>query len=78
MMVCVGDLSVRHSMYLGVVLVAIGIPVYTWSLAGLLIMPALTPVFLVRIRLEERMLIDKFGDAYLAYQKATGKLIRFI
>jgi protein-S-isoprenylcysteine O-methyltransferase Ste14 len=64
-------------MYLGVIMVAIGIPVYASSLHGLLIMLALIPVVLNRIRIEERMLTDEFGDAYRTYRESTCKLIPF-
>ncbi len=56
----------------------IGVPVFVSSLYGLLIMSALVPVFLNRIRVEERMLTDEFGDSYRTYKKATSKLIPFI
>jgi protein-S-isoprenylcysteine O-methyltransferase Ste14 len=68
----------RHPIYLGGIMVCIGVPVYASSLLGLLMMLALIPPILNRIRIEERMLIDEFGDAYLAYQEATSKLIPFI
>ena len=68
----------RHPIYLGVIIVAMGIPVYSSSLDGLLIMSALIPIFLNRIRMEERLLIDEFGDAYLRYKETTRKLIPFI
>jgi protein-S-isoprenylcysteine O-methyltransferase Ste14 len=69
---------VRHPMYLGVILAAIGLPVSASSLTGFLIMLALVPVFLIRIRMEERLLMEEFGDAYRAYQAATSKLIPFV
>jgi len=31
-----------------------------------------------RIRIEERVLIDEYGDAYRAYKQATSQLIPFI
>ena len=69
---------VRHPMYLGVLLVAIGMPVFVSSLAGFLIMLILIPILLIRIRIEERLLIDEFGEEYQAYQRSTRKLIPFI
>jgi protein-S-isoprenylcysteine O-methyltransferase Ste14 len=41
-------------------------------------MSVLIPIVLNRIRMEERMLIEEFGDAYQAYRKATRKLIPFL
>lgn len=69
---------VRHPIYLGALIVVFGIPTYTSSLYGLLTMVAVIPILLNRIRLEEGLLIEAFGDAYRAYQKRTKKLIPFI
>jgi protein-S-isoprenylcysteine O-methyltransferase Ste14 len=68
----------RHPIYLAVILVAIGVPLYASSMYGLLTMFALIPIFLTRIRIEERLLTDEFGDAYRTYQETTSKLIPFI
>ncbi len=68
----------RHPIYLGVIIVFIGIPVYASSLYGLLVMSGLIPIFLIRIRFEERLLTNEFGDAYRKYREATSKLIPFI
>jgi protein-S-isoprenylcysteine O-methyltransferase Ste14 len=55
----------RNPIYLGVIFVFFGIPIFVSSLLGLLIMSALIPIFLYRIRLEERLLLGEFGDTYL-------------
>ncbi len=55
---------VRHPIYLGTIMCCIGAPVYASSLYGLLIMSALIPIIHIRIKLEERLLTDEFGDAY--------------
>jgi protein-S-isoprenylcysteine O-methyltransferase Ste14 len=59
-------------------MVATGFPITAASLPGLLIMAALIPVLLNRIRLEERLLTAQFGDAYLIYSETTRKLIPYI
>ena len=69
---------VRHPIYLGTLMVMIGLPVFVWSLYGTLIMSALVPVFLNRIRIEEKLLTEEFGDAYRRYKEATRKIIPFI
>ena len=69
---------IRHPIYLGIIVVTIGFPVYALSLYGLIIMLVLIPIFLVRIGIEEKMLTDEFGDKYRAYQKETSKLIPYI
>ncbi|MBW7988797.1 MAG: isoprenylcysteine carboxylmethyltransferase family protein [Planctomycetes bacterium] len=69
----------RNPIYLGgIMAVCIGIPVYTSSLYGFLVMLILIPIILNRIRLEEKLLSEEFGDAYLKYKEATKKLIPFI
>ena len=69
----------RHPIYLGTLMVVcIGVPVCVSSLYGLLTMSALIPLILNRIRIEERMLTEEFGDAYRTYREATSKLIPFI
>jgi len=68
----------RHPIYLGNIMFFIGVPLFASSLYGLLTMSALIPVFLNRIRIEERLLTEEFGDAYRTYKEATSKLIPFI
>jgi protein-S-isoprenylcysteine O-methyltransferase len=68
----------RHPIYLGAIMVCIGLPVSVSSLYGLLTMSALIPIILNRIRMEERMLTEEFGDAYQTYREATRKLVPFI
>ena len=68
----------RHPIYLGVIVACMGIPVYASSWLGLATMSALIPIVLNRIRIEERMLTEEFGDDYRTYQKTTSKLIPFI
>ena len=69
---------VRHPLYFGACLVAIGVPVSVASMQGFLVMLLLIPVVLIRIRLEEKMLIEAFGDKYRNYMKTTKKLFPFV
>ena len=41
-------------------------------------MLGLIPVFLSRIRIEEKLLTEEFGDVYRTYKAATKKLVPFI
>lgn len=68
----------RNPMYLGLLSFSFGIPLFSSSLLGLLIMSALIPVVFYRIRLEERLLIEEFGDSYRQYMLTTRKLLPFI
>jgi len=69
---------IRHPISLAVFLYTIGIPLFFSSLYGFLIMLLLIPLTLYRTKIEEKMLIEKFGDEYLDYMKKTKKLIPFI
>ena len=69
---------VRHPIYLGTIMACIGVALFVSSLYGPLILLALIPIFLNRIRIEERLLTEEFGDQYRAYQETTGKLLPFI
>jgi protein-S-isoprenylcysteine O-methyltransferase Ste14 len=53
------------------------IPLVFSSGYGFLVMLGIIPLFIYRIRIEEKMLIEKFGDEYLQYMKRTKKLIPF-
>jgi protein-S-isoprenylcysteine O-methyltransferase Ste14 len=69
---------VRHPLYLGVLIAIMGAPVYAPSLYGFLILSLLIPIFLLRIKMEEDMLLKHFGDEYQAYRQTTKKLIPFL
>jgi len=68
----------RHPIYFGVIIICFAVPVYAPSLYGFFVMSALIPIFLIRIRIEEAMLVEELGDAYRAYQDGTKKLIPFV
>ena len=68
----------RNPMYLVDFLFVLGLPVYVASLNGFLMGLVLIPLFLNRIRLEERLLAEEFQGAYQAYKERTKRLIPFI
>ena len=68
----------RNPIYLGALIVFVGLPVYAASLYGLLTGLVLIPIFLLRIHLEEQLLAEAFRDAYQEYKETTKKLIPFI
>jgi protein-S-isoprenylcysteine O-methyltransferase Ste14 len=69
---------VRHPIYLGVIMVCFGMPLYASSLRGFLVMAVLVPIILGRITIEERLLEEEFGDEHRTYTKTTRKLIPFV
>ena len=68
----------RNPMYLGLIMVVTGLPVYAASRYGFLISLLLIPIILNRIRLEEELLTEEFQDAYQKYKESSKKLIPFI
>ena len=68
----------RHPIYFGVLIGIMGVPVYAPSLYGFLVLSLLIPIFLNRIRMEEELLTEEFGDAYRTYKETTRKLVPFL
>ena len=69
---------VRHPVYTGTLLRTFAIPIYVTSLLGFLFALRGIPLFLYRIGVEEKMLIEEFGDEYLEYTKDTWKLFPYV
>ena len=69
---------VQHPVYSGAILVLMGLPLCLSSVCGTAVMLLVIPLFLNRIRIEERLLIEEFGAEYEAYMEATEKLVPLI
>jgi protein-S-isoprenylcysteine O-methyltransferase Ste14 len=70
---------VRHPAYTGTMLTVIGIGVTLRSLAAVLVLAVLFLLaFTYRIKVEEKLLMEEFGDEYLKYMERTKRLIPFI
>ena len=66
----------RHPMYLGMVLILIGIALLFGSLLPFLVIPVFAVLMdVIFIRAEERMLADKFGDSWQKYQAKVRRWI---
>ena len=69
---------IRHPLYLGRIMADFGFALFFSSLWGGVLMAISAPCFLLRIRIEEEMLIKEFGDAYHEYRKHTKKIIPYV
>ena len=69
---------IRHPIYCGDILQKYGWVIMLASLYGLLFVTVGAACYLFRIRNEERMLVEAFGEEYKKYQKTTKKLIPYI
>ena len=69
---------IRHPTYFSMVLELISFPLFCSAWFMLLIVPiAYIPALILRLRLEEPALVEKFGDAYRAYQRRVPMLIPY-
>jgi hypothetical protein len=63
---------IRHPSYLGLFLVSLGWVLAFRSGVGLVLTACLIPPLLARIRAEEALLLDQFGDEYRTYRSRTS------
>ncbi len=67
---------IRHPAYTGYLLMALGLTLGYSSLVGLAaVVLLLLPTLVYRIKTEEKILIQQFGEAYQQYVRATHALI---
>ena len=69
---------IRHPLYLGEICRNIGVPLFFNSPTGLLIILLGNLFLLARIKTEEEMLVQEFGDEYIEYRKRTKKIIPYV
>ena len=69
---------IRHPLYLGRIVADFGFALFFSSLWGGVLMAISAPCFLLRIRIEEEMLIKEFGDADREYRKHTKRIIPYV
>jgi protein-S-isoprenylcysteine O-methyltransferase Ste14 len=70
---------IRHPSYSGILLIVVGFSAIMSSLYSFLVL--VVPVFIAinyRINIEEKVLINEFGESYRIYRSETKKLIPFI
>ena len=67
---------IRHPMYAAHLLwgIAQALLITNW-IAGLSSLVIFIPLYLLRVRLEEKVMLARFGDEYRAYQHRTGRII---
>ena len=70
---------IRHPGYLGDILLWSGFGVLSSNLIIVFLFPIMfVAIYLYRIRVEEKMLMEELGDEYIQYRKGTNKLIPFV
>ncbi|MEM5430595.1 isoprenylcysteine carboxylmethyltransferase family protein [Cupriavidus oxalaticus] len=66
---------IRHPSYLGFVVSSLGWVLGFRSGVGVLLTLAMVPVLVARIRAEEALLLDQFGEEYAAYCARTWRMV---
>ena len=67
---------IRHPGYLADIILFISAGITSRNLICLsVILITILPAYLYRISVEERMLVEQFGDLYIAYQKRSWRLV---
>jgi len=67
---------IRHPMYSAHFLwgIAQALLIHNW-IAGLVSLVVMLPMYLLRVRREEQMMLEQFGEEYRLYMKRTGRII---
>lgn len=66
---------VRHPMYSTVLILVLAVTLLTANLVVAFGGLGMFALLIARSRLEEQRLVEKFGDAYRAYQRRTGRVV---
>jgi len=69
---------VRHPIYTGLLLAAIGTVVAIDRWSALVALALMAAAFLRKIAIEERFMADAFGPAYADYSRTTARLVPYL
>ena len=69
---------VRNPIYCGGLVAMIGTAIIIGEVRGIIALSLVLMAFLIKINLEERWLLERFGEAYRQYRKKVKALIPFI
>ena len=69
---------VRHPIYTGIVAGMVGTAIALGELRGVLSVLLLLAAYLRKIRIEEKWLVERFGQIYVDYRKKVKALIPFV
>jgi protein-S-isoprenylcysteine O-methyltransferase Ste14 len=69
---------VRHPIYTGLLTMFASTVIVLGHLAGIIAMPLVFVSIWIKLRHEERLMLEKFPDQYAAYQHRVKRLIPFI
>lgn len=69
---------IRHPIYLRALLVSVGLPLVFRSWLVLVLLPLVGVFVAFRIRQEEKLLAEQFGEQFEAYRRRTWRLVPYL
>ena len=69
---------VRHPIYTGIFVMIIGTVIVFGHVAGIIALPFIFCGLWIKLRYEEKLMLEKFPHEYRAYQRRVKRLIPFI
>lgn len=69
---------VRHPIYTGILFGVIGSVLVLWTVGSLVIVPLAVLVLRARMRQEEKLMQETFGDAYSDYRRRTKAIVPWL
>ena len=69
---------VRHPIYTGLIFMLVGTVIVLGHIAAIIALPLVFLSFWIKLRSEEKLMLEKFPDEYGAYQRRVKRLIPFI
>jgi protein-S-isoprenylcysteine O-methyltransferase Ste14 len=69
---------VRHPIYTGLLTMFVATVIVRGHVAGIIAIPFVFVSFWIKLRYEEKLMLEKFPNEYVAYQQRVKRLIPFI
>jgi protein-S-isoprenylcysteine O-methyltransferase Ste14 len=69
---------VRHPIYTGILIMIVGTVIVFGHVAAIIALPFVFWGLWIKLRYEERLMLEKFPEEYAAYQRRVKRLIPFI
>jgi len=69
---------VRHPIYTGLLVMIVATVIVLGHVAGVIALPLVFWGLWIKLRYEEKLMLEKFPDKYAAYQQRVRRLIPFV
>jgi protein-S-isoprenylcysteine O-methyltransferase Ste14 len=69
---------VRHPIYTGILLAALGTAIVGGTFASLVVVALVTLALWLKLRIEERFMLETFGEQYASYRQRVKALIPYV